>query len=351
MTINFSPGNTPPTANDGVLSVAAGTAANGILTGSDPDGDPLTFILVADGLKGSVTALDPATGAYTYEASANASGTDSFTFKVNDGVADSPVATVTVTIVNNNAPPVADPGILTLQSTGSVTGQLTATDTDGDTLTYRIVTPPSQGTVQILDAQRGTFLYSANPGATGTDTFTFIASDGVTQSAPAEVTIDLSAVDGGGNNAPPLAQDVSFAVQSNTLTGVLPANDRDGQGLTFAVLKQPAKGNVQLDETTGQFTYVADPSASGTDLFTYSASDGLSRSNTAVVRLVLARNRGDERSAPADGGGSPTGVDGGSGGGVLGWSVLVVAGFWWRRRERLNRADPHRSPIISRLLW
>jgi hypothetical protein len=68
------------------------------LNASDSDGNPLTFSLVANGSKGVAAITNASTGAFTYTPNAGAQGSDSFTFKVNDGQADSNVAVVNVTI-------------------------------------------------------------------------------------------------------------------------------------------------------------------------------------------------------------------------------------------------------------
>jgi uncharacterized repeat protein (TIGR03803 family) len=90
--------NDAPVAVNGVASVPAGTSVAGTLAASDVDSSTLTYAIVNSGTKGSAAMTNAATGAYTYTANATSSGTDSFTFKVNDGSVDSNVATVTVTI-------------------------------------------------------------------------------------------------------------------------------------------------------------------------------------------------------------------------------------------------------------
>lgn len=65
---------------------------------ADVDGAALSYSLVAKGDQGSATVTNPETGAYTYSATAGASGTDRFTFQASDAAAGSNVATVTVTI-------------------------------------------------------------------------------------------------------------------------------------------------------------------------------------------------------------------------------------------------------------
>ncbi len=88
----------PPQANDGSLTTNQDQAANGTLKASDPDGGPLTFSIVAQPAHGNVSLDDPATGAYTYTPAKGYHGTDSFTFQASDGILESNVATVNITV-------------------------------------------------------------------------------------------------------------------------------------------------------------------------------------------------------------------------------------------------------------
>jgi len=90
--------NTKPVANAGTLAVTKNTAQNCTLSATDADGDSLTYSIVTNGTKGVVILPNAATGACTYTPNANATGSDSFTFKTNDSKDDSNTATITVTI-------------------------------------------------------------------------------------------------------------------------------------------------------------------------------------------------------------------------------------------------------------
>ena len=90
-----------PVANDLSATIAQGTTATIGLVATDPDGDPLTFSVVAGPSHGS---LSPIAGSQvTYTPNTGYSGPDSFTFKANDGQADSNVATVSLAVTP--APP------------------------------------------------------------------------------------------------------------------------------------------------------------------------------------------------------------------------------------------------------
>ena len=71
---------------------------------------------------------------------------------------------------------------------------MSATDADGDTLTYKIVSPPSLGTINITDPSTGTYTYTPLPSAYGTDSFTFQVNDGITDSNVAQVLITINPV-------------------------------------------------------------------------------------------------------------------------------------------------------------
>ena len=96
--------NNPPTV-DNISATSDGSAITVTLTGTDPEGDTITLSIVGQPSKGSVS-LSGSTATYT--PSANASGSDSFTYKANDGEYDSNIGTVSITLPD--APdPVVEP--------------------------------------------------------------------------------------------------------------------------------------------------------------------------------------------------------------------------------------------------
>ncbi|MCL7489213.1 MAG: cadherin-like domain-containing protein, partial [Desulfobulbaceae bacterium] len=90
--------NSPPVALDVALAASENTPLTGQLPASDPDNDPLTYTIVSNGVRGSAVITDSTSGAFTYTPNTNVTGSDSFTFKVNDGAVDSAAATVSVAI-------------------------------------------------------------------------------------------------------------------------------------------------------------------------------------------------------------------------------------------------------------
>jgi VCBS repeat-containing protein len=143
------------------------------------DSTTLAAVLVSGPKHGSV-ALNP-NGTFTYTPAANYNGPDSFTYKANDGTADSNVATVGLTVAAvNDAPDAADDLYITTQGTPlAVAGPgvlANDADADGDALAAELVSGPAHGTLK-LNAD-GSFVYAPAAGFSGSDSFTYRASDG-----------------------------------------------------------------------------------------------------------------------------------------------------------------------------
>jgi N-acetylneuraminic acid mutarotase len=180
--------NHPPVAHGSRLNVKQGEPTSGTLEASDADGDPLVFSIVTPPKHGSVTINDAHKGVYTYTPNAGYFGADSFTFKVNDGYADSNVASVVTYLANQ--PPVANDGTLTTDKNTAAKSNLKASDPDGDSLTYSIVAPPGHGSIT-LDATTGDYTYTPAADYYGADGFTFKANDGQSDSNVASVNITV----------------------------------------------------------------------------------------------------------------------------------------------------------------
>ncbi|MGE5701502.1 MAG: tandem-95 repeat protein, partial [Clostridia bacterium] len=96
---DVNPVNDAPVAQNAMLTVTEGQQKQGRLDASDVEGDSLTFAVVIQPSKGTLT-LDPNTGEFTYKPNRNERGKDTFTYKVNDGALDSTAATVTISITS-----------------------------------------------------------------------------------------------------------------------------------------------------------------------------------------------------------------------------------------------------------
>lgn len=272
--------NSAPTADSASFSVNKNQTFSGQLSAADADTDPITFSIVTAAAKGTASILNPATGQYTYTPTQGASGSDSFTFKVNDGTDDSNTATVSATIINTA--PTADDLSFSTERNQQYSGQLVASDTDNDPLTYSIVTSPGKGTATITDIATGAFTYTPTEGAEGVDTFTFKVNDGTDDSNTATVSVNTV-------NAEPTATAATVSVNKNqTYSGQLTASDPNNDALTYAIVTNAGNGSAAITDTaTGAFTYTPNQGVSGADSFTFKASDGIADSNTATITVEI----------------------------------------------------------------
>jgi hypothetical protein len=101
VTITVGP-NRPPLANgDGysvLVSSSLSVASPGVLANdTDPDGNNLTAVLASSPVSGSLTLTN--NGGFTYTPNVGFIGSDSFTYRANDGLTTSPPATVTISVL------------------------------------------------------------------------------------------------------------------------------------------------------------------------------------------------------------------------------------------------------------
>ena len=195
VSITINKVNEPPVAAEQMVAVTAGEAAAITLSGKDPEGATLKYEVVSQPGKGTLSGTAPA---LTYKAERNVSGTDSFKFKVNDGVKDSSVAAVSITINKVNEPPAASDQALVVTAGEAVPITLSGKDPEGATLKYEVVSQPGKGT---LSGTAPALTYKAERNVSGSDSFKFKVNDGVKDSGVATVSITINKV-----NEPPVAE-------------------------------------------------------------------------------------------------------------------------------------------------
>jgi len=207
------PANQTPVATNDAYSTNEDTALNIVLTGSDVDGDLLTYSVVSGPTKGSLSGTAPE---LTYTPDADFNGSDSFTFRAHDGSVNSPTATVSITVNPVNDAPQAndDSYSLVADTTLNVAapGVLgNDNDVDLDQLTAAVEMPPTNGSLTLNT--NGSFDYTPNTGFTGVDSFTYKASDGVAASNVATVSLTVN------SDLPPVLLYFSLT-NSATLSGI-----------------------------------------------------------------------------------------------------------------------------------
>jgi Bacterial Ig domain len=266
---------------------------------TDADGDALTSKLVTGPEYGDLTLHGD--GSFTYTPDADFHGTDTFTYKVSDvkspwhlhglpglfGQGHTDTATVSITVTPVDDPLVARDDVITTNENNTVTFDVRVNDTSdvGGPLTIVGHTQPVNGYV-VLNGGDSSFTYVPDSFLSGTETFTYEVTDGVT-SQTATVTVIIKAV-----NDMPVGMGDSYTIaEGTTLVVAAPgvvANDDDIDGDTLTAVKwsDPSNGVLALNPN-GSFTYTPDDGFVGVDSFQYTPHDGTTIGTPTYVHITV----------------------------------------------------------------
>jgi M6 family metalloprotease-like protein len=295
VTLNVSPVNDAPTAAADSYATGEDTVLDipvpGLLANDNDIDSTLTVTQVSAPMHGSLTLH--ADGSLSYTPDPDWNGTDSFTYKAFDGVLYSNTVSVTLTVNAINDAPAASVDSYTTDQDSALTISapgLLGNDTDVDNLTLSAVkvSSPTHGSL-VLNAD-GSFVYTPTSGYYGADSFTYSAFDGTVNSDVTTVSIEVKHV----NHAPTAKADKFSVSRGQTLQitakGVLENDgDPDNDALTAIKFSDPQNGMLALNPD-GSFTYTPQAGFTGTDSFTYKASDGALSSEAVTVTITVQTN-------------------------------------------------------------
>ncbi|MEZ9187081.1 Ig-like domain-containing protein, partial [Vibrio splendidus] len=178
--------------------------------------------------------------------------------------------------VDSNNAEASDVVTFTTDEDTPVSGTLSASDEDGDDLSFSKATEPSNGTV-VVD-KNGDWTYTPDENYNGNDSFTVVVSDGQGGTDTITVNIGVTPV-----NDLPVGEDVSVTTDEDTpVSGSLTATDADNDQLTFSKGTEPSNGSLVVDEN-GNWTYTPNDDYNGSDSFTVIVSDGQGGADTLTV--------------------------------------------------------------------
>jgi hypothetical protein len=324
-TVSVTAHNDPPTATDQSVSTNEDTALAVTLSGTDPEGDTLTFSY-SQPAHGSVTGLAPGV---TYTPNPDYCGPDSFDFTVDDGNGGTDTGTISITVNCVNDAPVVDlNGNSTAGSDAtasftenfapaSVAPSADISDVDSANLASATITltnhpDGANETLSVTTAGTGITASAYNSGTgvlalSGSDTvanyqqvirslkysnssdtpdttdrvINVKVNDGALDSNEPHSTVSITAT-----NDPPAADNQSTSATEDTAKGItLTGSDPDNDPITFHS-DQPAHGSVS--PTTGSsVTYTPNPDYCGPDSFTFHTNDGTVDSANGTVSITV----------------------------------------------------------------
>lgn len=199
VTVSAAP---PPVANADAATTRINTPVLIDVTANDMDTDGMvdvTTVAIASGPGNGTTSIDGTTGVVTYTPDVSFTGTDTFTYNVqdNDGQTSAAPATVTITVVPNSVPVASNDNATTSADT-AVQIDVLANDSDPDGTLDVATVAATNGTngMTSVNATTGEVTYTPNPGFVGTDTFTYTVddNDGDTSNT---ATVNVTVLSGG----------------------------------------------------------------------------------------------------------------------------------------------------------
>ncbi len=239
---------TPPLAMDDaaqteeMVSVTIDVLAND--TDLEGDINPTTLAVHTDPANGSAF-VDSLYNTIQYTPNTSFVGEDTFSYTVEDRQGNmSNVATVTVRV--GNTPPTANDSFESTEQDVLLSCSVSGDDADNDPLTFARDSGPLYGALDFNTD--GTYTYTPISGWTGTDSFTFVAFDGLDYSAPATVTIDVQAPDTA------LEFDAANWASFRNERGDIVRVGMRGPGSGVAYVTSLTEGNITLIEMCGTET-------------------------------------------------------------------------------------------------
>ncbi|WP_142347250.1 Ig-like domain-containing protein, partial [Priestia megaterium] len=277
--VTVTPVNDVPVVPNYEFIINEDTTLNSQVVATDVDGRPLTYGLLTGPVNGTVV-VNP-DGTYTYTPNENYNGIDSFSVVVSDGQGETAVSTITITVLPINDPPVG-PDVITVTTLEEipVTGQIVATDPDGDPLIYTLQDLPTNGTAIIN--QEGLFTYIPNENFAGNDTFTVRIADSTGQFIITNVFVVVIPVE-----QPPTVPNYSITTPENqSVTSQVVGTDPHGDPLTYRLGTSPVNGNVIVN-ADGSFVYLPNSNYVGPDLFTVIVEDSTGLTAVSIVNVTV----------------------------------------------------------------
>ena len=287
-------------------------AANVLGNDHDADGElaPGTLTIVSPPQQGSAS-VNTLRGFIIYTPGTSFSGEDQLSYRVadNQGVFSN-IATLTISDAIGNQPPNfgnLQEIITIVDEDSSESGTISATDPDGDTITWSVSSPPGLGTLS-LSATTGSNIditYTPFANAVGSDAYALTIDDGRggTDTVPGNVTIRPI-------NDPPeftlsrsRVELIENFGQTETVSVIAGSVPQDEQAQTVTYSLNPASVDfaaVSINSATGQVGIQSIPDASGEQVFTVTANDGQQQNAIATQSFTLVVVAGNDAPIATD---------------------------------------------------
>jgi uncharacterized protein with beta-barrel porin domain len=253
-----------------VSTTVAANSTNNVITLALTGGAASSVSVVSSPAHGTAAASGTS---ITYTPASGYSGTDSFTYNATNGSGTSTAATVTITVSAPTLTLTPASGALTSGTVGTAYDQIVVS-ASGGTLPYSYT---ATGLPAGLTINASTGAITGTPTTSGSFTPTVTAKDAHSATGTATYTLTIAAL-------PPVASSVSATVPANSTSNAVQLVVSGGAATSVAIVSAARHGVATASGTT--ITYTPNAGYSGTDSFTYSATNAAG-SSTATVNITV----------------------------------------------------------------
>ncbi len=284
LSITVTETNSAPSLDGiGARQTVQATALSISLSAVDSDLPENTLTYTRNGTDGTITADDTRTATFTWTPALSDLGVHNVLFTVNDGNGGTDSEAIVITVITTNqAPVLTNPGPQTVTAGNTLSINLSATDDDGDDLTYTL--SGIVGNAQI-GSQSGVFSWTPTSAHVGEHIITIVVDDGIV-TVREQVTFTVNAAPN------PVLDPVGdrTITMGETLSIQLASTDTAGNGVFYTVITPPSGST--FDNNSGLFTWT--PTAAGTFGVTFvvtgNAGGSVSERITITVNPASANN-------------------------------------------------------------
>jgi len=279
--VTVNPVNDAPVAVDDAVSIVEDNSVTlaPLPNDSDADGDPLTILSAA--AQNGVIVIN-SDGTLTYSPNENFFGTDTATYTISDGHGGTATATVVITVNPENDPPIAIGDIAVTDEDTAVDIAVLANDidVDGDALTIESASAANGALTVNPD---GTLHYAPVANFHGADTITYTVTDGHGATSTATAVVTVNSV----NDVPVANGDTAIVNEDGLVRIAVLANDSDADGDSLSVTGAAARNGSVVVNPNNTIDYMPNADFFGTDIITYTISDGHGGTATASVTVTV----------------------------------------------------------------
>ena len=270
-------GNNPPATENQFATTAEDVPVEVLLNAVSPAlNATFTYTIVGQPANGVLSGSGPT---FTYTPAANFHGSDSFTFRVNDGARDSNTSTVNISITAVNDAPAANSQSVTTNSNTPVAITLTGNDVETADLVFEVTANPAHGT---LSGTGANLTYTPNTNYSGPDSFAFTVRDSGDGASPAltssAATVSITVNDTVAPSiiAPPPTTVKSDANRQAMIPNVVAGATATDNAGPVTVTQSPLAGTVVMV---------------GTHTITLTATDAAGNTSTATTTFTVLDGR------------------------------------------------------------